>query len=193
MDRKSLSQTQLRAFEIDFLLLFFFGEIFLIEPARGEFGASASAIRAHRLKRSDKFGALRLDHALDLVHYAASIGVCLHAKTAASHKHKLLRVYVHHVRNRGILRRFGAVIIFLTVVSLTLNKMCYSDKVTAEMDGDIVGNNHFDAEVESPYRAMLGKKEFFSPFLCGKLRAGLTNGVEGAELAKHPVLFGGIF
>ena len=174
-------------------MLFFDWKILLIETAAGEFRASASAIGAHRLKRADKLGALLFNDSLDLVHYLSGCGVCLHAKTAASHEHKLLRVYVHHMRNGGILRRFGAVVVFLTVVSLALNKVRNAYKVTAEVNRNIVGNHHFDAEVESSYRAVLTEQKLFSPFLCGKLGACFADGVEGTELTKHPIFFGGVF
>ena len=176
-----------------FVLFFFAGEIFLVETAGGELGASASAVGAHRLESADKFGALCFNLAHDLLHYRAGLCGSLHAKAATRHKHKLLGVYVHHMGYGCILGGFGAVIIVLAVVSLALHEVCYADEVTAEVNRNIVRNGHFNTEIKCSYGAMLAHKQLMSPLGGGELSAGFADGVEGTELTEHPILFGGIF
>jgi hypothetical protein len=97
------------------------------------------------------------------------------------------------MRNRGILRSLGSVIVVLTVVSLALYEMGNTHKVTAEVNRNVIGNYHLDAEIQRSDGAMLTHEQLVSPLCGGELGAGLSNGVEGAELAKHPILFGGVF
>ena len=176
-----------------FVLFLFTCKILLIKSAGIEFGASASTVGAHRLKSANEFGALRFNLTHDLLHYGASLGGCLHTEAAARHKHKLLRVDIHHMRYGSVLGSLGAVVVGLTVVSLALYEVCNADKVTAEVNRNEIGNSHFNAEIEGSDRAVLAHKKLMSPLCGGELGTGLTNGVEGAELAKHPILLGGIF
>lgn len=176
-----------------FVLFTLTRKILLIEPTRIEFCTPSAAIRAHRLKSSHKLGALRFDLAHYLLHHRAGLGCCLHTKTSACHKHKLLRVYVHHVRNRGVLRRFSSVVVILTVVSLALHKVRNTDKVAAEMDRDVIGNIHLYAEIKGTYGAMLGEEKLVSPFGSGELGACFSYCIKRAKLGQHPVLLGGIF
>jgi hypothetical protein len=175
------------------LLFLFARKVFNVKTAGIELGAAATAVGAHGLKRSYKFGAIFLNHALDFVHNGSGRGIGLHAKTAASHKHKLLRVYVHHMGNGGILRRFGAVVIFLAVVSLALHEMRNAYKVTAKMHRNVIGNIHLDAEIQGSYGAMLTHKQLVTPLGSGQFSACFSDGIKCAKLAQHPVFFGGIF
>ena len=148
----------LRSMLLRFLSLFIFSsKILLIKSAGVELGAATATVGAHRLERADELGALRLDLAHDLFHYCACLCCCLHTEAAASHKHKLLRVYVHHMRNGRVLGRLRSVVVVLAVVSLALHKMRYTDEMTAEMNRNVIGNVHFNAEVECADRAMFGE------------------------------------
>ena len=164
------------------LVFFFSGEILLIKSTGIELGASASAIGAHRLKCADEFGALLLDESDYFSHYLTGVGVSLHTEAAAGHEHQLLRVYVHHVRNGGILRSLGSVVVLLTVVSLALHKVGNTDKVTAEMYRNVIGNYHLDAEIECSYRAVLAHEQLVSPLGGGELGACLSYGVESTTI-----------
>jgi hypothetical protein len=95
--------------------------------------------------------------------------------------------------NGGILGSLGSVVVFLTVVSLALYKVSDSDKVTAEVYRNVIGNYHLDAEIQRSDGAVLAHEQLVSPLCGGELGAGLANGVESAELTKHPILFGGVF
>jgi hypothetical protein len=97
------------------------------------------------------------------------------------------------MRNRGVLRSLGSVVVILTVVSLALNEMGYANKMTAKMNGNIVGERHFYAEIECSYGAMLTHEQLVAPFCGGELGACLSDGVERAKLAQHPILLAGIF
>jgi hypothetical protein len=97
------------------------------------------------------------------------------------------------MRNGGILRRFCSVVVVLTVVSLALNEVGNTDEVTAEVYRNVIGNYHLDAEIKGSDRAVLAHQQLVSPLGGGELGAGLADGVEGAELTKHPILFGRVF
>ena len=165
------------------LLFFFTGKIFYVKSARIELGAASATVGTHGLESADKFGAILLNDSLYLIHNGSCIRICLHAKTAASHEHKLLRVYVHHVRNGGILRCFGSVVVLLAVISLALNKMSNSNKVAAEMHRNVIRNSHFYAEIKGSYGAMLAQEQLVTPFCRGQLGAGLSNGVKSTKFA----------
>jgi hypothetical protein len=96
------------------------------------------------------------------------------------------------VRNRRILRSLGSVIVVLTVISLALYKMGNTDEMTAKMNRNVIGDYHLNAKIQSSYRSVLTQEKLVPPLCGGKLGAGLTDGIEGAELAKHPILLSGI-
>ena len=97
------------------------------------------------------------------------------------------------MRNGGVLRRLGSVVVVLAVVSLALYEVGHSDKVAAEMNRYVIGNYHLNAEIEGADRAMLREEKLVSPFSGRELGACLTDGVKRAELCQHPILLGGIF
>ena len=89
------------------------------------------------------------------------------------------------MRNGSILRCLGSVVVVLSVVSLALHEVRNTDKVAAEVNRYVVGNDHLDAEIQGSDGAVLAKQKLMSPLGGGELGAGLANGVEGAKLAKN--------